>query len=647
MKTSSAEEEADIEFKRAFLVYAMAKTYELAGLQQLAMQKIEHHSMKMNVFDVLEALNDDFSKLQDQCDWFQDYLNEKIKVAFEEDYTTFAKNDFFDRISNEALNNFVVRHVIELFSSKVSCLLNTEKEVIQKISDEYVPDAPHSPVEEASARISVAIEEAPVTDCFIHEIPTQECSVPECPVPECAIPECSVPEYSVLECSVPECWTGNPPVEEAPVQRAFIEETVAANTVNAVSIEQAPVTNETLSEGDERGLLSNKATKKKKKDVTAIIDKATNKKKKDITATIDKAKKKKKEDVTAIIDKAKKKKKEDVTAINDKSVPEPPLEHEKPDENDLWSFSFGNAWNKEKGKNGSVPIEDTFINPEPAYEPALEPEPEAVEEDAVLGSSSFSASKKKNTKKTATKVVEDKANMEELAPPPLEPALIADDGWGTSTIPDKKKKSKKSAKALVTKPSSSHSELELGTEQKSEKKDKLGVDWDTTTAWSFWKTTATREKKGDSKDKEEPQATVASTDDEQDDVPPKAKAITNESNISTAPAYPDTPQVENGDTLQALKPSEEAVETHVSSHSHSGFQAESEQQPVKIEDGICPNRAKHLLEGDQWKTCRQCRAVLRQVAIQLVNMGHHADENENENENENEYEIVDHILTSE
>lgn len=114
--------------------------------------------------------------------------------------------------------------------------------------------------------------------------------------------------------------------------------------------------------------------------------------------------------------------------------------------------------------------------------------------------------------------------------------------------------------------------------------------------------------------------------------PPKVKAIS-ESNVSTASPYAE--QVENG-TLWPLKQNEE-VETRVSSNGHSGFQAEPEpEQPVKIEDGICPVRAKHLLEGDKWKTGRQCRAVLRQVAIQLASTAH-ADVNE--------YELVDYILT--
>ena len=53
----------------------------------------------------------------------------------------------------------------------------------------------------------------------------------------------------------------------------------------------------------------------------------------------------------------------------------------------------------------------------------------------------------------------------------------------------------------------------------------------------------------------------------------------------------------------------------------------------KIGRGICPARAKHLLEGDTWKSCELCRAVLCQVAIRL------ADHVDNDG-----YEIVERVL---
>lgn len=40
-------------------------------------------------------------------------------------------------------------------------------------------------------------------------------------------------------------------------------------------------------------------------------------------------------------------------------------------------------------------------------------------------------------------------------------------------------------------------------------------------------------------------------------------------------------------------------------------------QPIEDGGEICPVRAKHLLR-DEWKNCRQCWVILRQVAVQLA-----------------------------
>jgi hypothetical protein len=33
---------------------------------------------------------------------------------------------------------------------------------------------------------------------------------------------------------------------------------------------------------------------------------------------------------------------------------------------------------------------------------------------------------------------------------------------------------------------------------------------------------------------------------------------------------------------------------------------------------LCPRRSYHLLEGDGWKSCERCRAMLREIAVQLA-----------------------------
>jgi len=56
-----------------------------------------------------------------------------------------------------------------------------------------------------------------------------------------------------------------------------------------------------------------------------------------------------------------------------------------------------------------------------------------------------------------------------------------------------------------------------------------------------------------------------------------------------------------------------------------------------MENIICPFRVIHLLEGDMWRNCRSCRAVINQVAFQLTRK---------ENLGGDEHEKVDEILVS-
>ncbi len=414
---TSPDKEVHIELKRAFLAYAMAKTYELAGLQQLAMHKIEQHSSEMNIFDVFEAINEDFSKFQGDIDWVQHYLKEKMKVTFEEDYTAFARNDFFVRISNDALYKFLIQCVLELYHSKVSRLLKIEEESITGFAEEYVPATQDSPVEEASAEVTVASEEAPVEDCPVHEEPTQECSVQEC----------SVGDPSVEEELVQECSIGDPPVEEELVQEAYIEETFAADQKVDTSFGDAGGSNSPgyrvgagwpsgpwdfdMGPNDVKvkhagkdnnfwGLLHNKTSglnfKSDASDAPSIQ-----------RAPVTEANPPVDDGWGFSGSKAKDKKKKVVATTIDESIPEFVPESEKLEEKDHGTFWFG-AKNKENEKNGAARLEDDFVTPEPASDPVLEPEPEATKEYNTWASFA-TGSKKKGKKSYKKNVIEESA----------------------------------------------------------------------------------------------------------------------------------------------------------------------------------------------------------------------------------------------
>ncbi|PVH96645.1 hypothetical protein DM02DRAFT_674679 [Periconia macrospinosa] len=95
------------EFKQALAAYHMARTYDIVGLQQLAIAEMEQCGSAITISNILEAAKEDFSKLASNVGWFQEYVTERLSAAFDDDFTIFATNNFFARISNVDLYKFV------------------------------------------------------------------------------------------------------------------------------------------------------------------------------------------------------------------------------------------------------------------------------------------------------------------------------------------------------------------------------------------------------------------------------------------------------------------------------------------------------------------------------------------------------------
>lgn len=122
---STADNRRD-EFKRAVLTYFTARTYELDGLQQLAMENIGHYGMEMNAFDTFDMVNQVLPEFADKTGWFYDYLKGKAKATVESDCTLFAEGAFLDRMSNVALNKILVKCVVELYTTMISRIINNK-----------------------------------------------------------------------------------------------------------------------------------------------------------------------------------------------------------------------------------------------------------------------------------------------------------------------------------------------------------------------------------------------------------------------------------------------------------------------------------------------------------------------------------------
>ncbi|ORY00737.1 hypothetical protein BCR34DRAFT_668121 [Clohesyomyces aquaticus] len=178
---ASLVEGAKLEFKRAFLAYIAAKTYDLRDLQQLAKHKIKHIGTRIHVFDIIEAIKEDFSKLPSDTTWFYNYLDGKAKTALEEDHTAFAKGDIFSCIDDIALCRLLAKCVVGLYNTKLSGMLNTEGAPVPGICEEYIAIPPNSLIEACPAE-ELPAKEIPIKDVHVGEALIEE-PMPE-PVPD-------------------------------------------------------------------------------------------------------------------------------------------------------------------------------------------------------------------------------------------------------------------------------------------------------------------------------------------------------------------------------------------------------------------------------------------------------------------------------
>jgi hypothetical protein len=170
---ASTDNNGRVEFKRAVMAYFAARTYELDGLQQLAMENIERCGMEMTTLDIVDLVNQEFSDIVDKTGWFYDYLKEKAKKTFQDECTSFAEGDILDRITDVKLLKMLAKCVVELYTTMV----RDKADCIQTASEMIVCTINHGPSGEAP------VKELPLDDFYaeeVHDIPAAELTTENC-----------------------------------------------------------------------------------------------------------------------------------------------------------------------------------------------------------------------------------------------------------------------------------------------------------------------------------------------------------------------------------------------------------------------------------------------------------------------------------
>ncbi|KAH3916218.1 hypothetical protein HBH56_070350 [Parastagonospora nodorum] len=217
-ETLATESSACSKFGQALLVYIMTDKYRLPlELEELSICEIENHGSQLTFFETLAEIEGHFSKL-DENSRIHAYLLKRAREAFESNHAIFKTEAFIESIGGAELHKFMMACVIELYHEKVSCMIDTETELKQRLVQHNGLVQGES-VEDDVLEQSVNDQEHSTTQhdtLSSDDFCTISCPSSGCPVDVSLDETVSTEQYSVPDVSIPEL-----PVEvaiEAPIQ---------------------------------------------------------------------------------------------------------------------------------------------------------------------------------------------------------------------------------------------------------------------------------------------------------------------------------------------------------------------------------------------------------------------------------------------
>ncbi|KAL1855507.1 hypothetical protein Plec18170_004227 [Paecilomyces lecythidis] len=112
------------EYTKSVLSYRAAMKYQLPGLADLAMDRMEEYDKSLPIYLILDVGKDVYRRLGDDDDeWYSDYLLTRIRAAFEADEGLFSQEYFIQGLGEvPRFDKFLVSTMVQLFSEKISAL---------------------------------------------------------------------------------------------------------------------------------------------------------------------------------------------------------------------------------------------------------------------------------------------------------------------------------------------------------------------------------------------------------------------------------------------------------------------------------------------------------------------------------------------
>jgi hypothetical protein len=236
---------ARTKLKAALLVYIAANDHALPGLQLLATSEIEEYGSRLDLIEILDAIDSDFPKLC-RDSWVHEYLRRKAMAAFEQDHTVFTNEALFRDINNTVLLKFLMQCIFNLYKARLSHVLSTEKEQCHGLerqtqcAQDLLPDTNALALEQKREFIVPLADEVPLEqscESDVEDVATSEdfCTI-SCPSSDS---DCEAEAYPHNDATESNCETPRATVYDVCCDPCEMPEEIAPESEPAVS-EQVP-----------------------------------------------------------------------------------------------------------------------------------------------------------------------------------------------------------------------------------------------------------------------------------------------------------------------------------------------------------------------------------------------------------------------
>lgn len=130
---SSEDDDLTTELKKNVHLYGIAAKYGLAGLGELALEKIQNKERLGDIFDILETIKEAFKTFLNDVLGLKPYIMRELKAAFESDDTLFGKQRFIELFGEaKQFDQILMRTVAEIYSEKIAHISQNNPAIINE-----------------------------------------------------------------------------------------------------------------------------------------------------------------------------------------------------------------------------------------------------------------------------------------------------------------------------------------------------------------------------------------------------------------------------------------------------------------------------------------------------------------------------------